>query len=163
MLPFNLFAQEIFPVIKKESNVMSEVAVGVPAVVPVGVSHGHSGFSPADASLVHAIGTSSEARSNLIETSASAKDGLVQTVTNRFETERAVKQSELATERSARQSDAALQTVRSEIMQSMNAEHAKTRELIFANENTRLASALADAQQSTLVDKLTRIITKLGA
>lgn len=143
---------------------MSEVAVGVPAVVPVGVSHGHghSGFSPADATLVHSIGTSSEARSNLIETSASAKDGLVATVTNRFETERAVKQSELATERSARQSDIALQSVRHEIMQAVSAENTKTREVLFVQENTRLASALADSKQAALDDKLVKIMAKLG-
>lgn len=136
------------------------ISAGITGVLPVGGhGHGHSGFSPSDAALVHSIGTGGESRSNLIETSASAKDQLVQTVETRFQVERSVKESELATERSARQSDRELQDVRREIL----ADNAKTREMLLTQENTRFAQSLADAKQSVMLTDLDRIIKKLSA
>lgn len=172
-LPFDLFAQDTavkddaltVPVEQKESEVMGcdTISAGIPAVVPVGShGHGHVGFTPSDAALVHSISTDGSARSNLIETSASAKDNLVQVVENRFQTERSVKESELATERSARSSDRELQSVRHEIMSAITSENSRTREMLLSQELTRQTSALADLKSSALTDQLTQIAKKLG-
>lgn len=172
-MPFNLFARDqtstvtkddVVPVQQKESVIMGceSISAGFPAIVPVG-SHGHDhrGFTPSDAALVHSVSTDGSAQRGLIETSASAKDNLVATLETRFQTERGIKEAELATERSGRQVERELQSVRQEIVSVIAAESQKTREMLYAQENTRLAVSVSDGKQAALDHKLDAIMKKL--